>query len=385
MQVQAERMVAGGAALARDDDGRVVLVEGALPGERVAVAADIVKPDLVRGRAIEVLEPSADRIEPPCPFVAHGCGGCGWQHIDVAAQAAYKRDIILDALRRIAHVELELEPTVALPSTGYRTTVRAVVTDARAAFRRMRSHDAVVVDHCLVAHPLVDDVLKRGRFPGVREIVVRAGAETGDRCVLPDPVYAPVDVPDDVRVGRAAYVDEIIEGKRFRISARSFFQVRPDGATALARLVRDAVGSNERVADLYSGVGLFAGVLDNPQSVIAVERDRFAVDDARVNLRGLPAKVVRCDVARMRPEPVDVVIADPSRAGLGKDGARAVLACDPERIVLVSCDAAALARDIALLVGADFSLTSVTLVDLFAHTPHVECVTVLDRGRAEVR
>ena len=78
-------------------------------------------------------------------------------------------------------------------------------------------------------------------------------------------------------------------------------------------------------------------------------------------------------------ETFDVVIADPSRTGLGRDGARTVLACDPERIVLVSCDAAALARDVGLLVGAGYTLTSVTLVDLFAHTPHIECVTILDR------
>ena len=73
------------------------------------------------------------------------------------------------------------------------------------------------------------------------------------------------------------------------------------------------------------------------------------------------------------------MVADPSRAGLGRDGARTVLACDPERVVLVSCDAAALARDIGLLMGAGYGLTSVTLVDLFAHTPHIECVTILDR------
>ena len=84
-------------------------------------------------------------------------------------------------------------------------------------------------------------------------------------------------------------------------------------------------------------------------------------------------------VGKWKGNKVDVVIADPSRAGLGKDGARAVLACDPERVVLVSCDAAALARDVGLLVGADYRLTSVTPVDLFAHTPHIECVTVLDR------
>src|SRR5579871_5075154 len=143
-------MVAGGNAIAHEDDGRVVLVEGALPGERVVVEPIEVKPDLVRGRVQQVLDPSADRIAPPCPYVAAGCGGCGWQHIRPEAQVAYKRDIVRDALRRIARIETNLAPTVELPAVGYRTTVRALVVDGRAAFRKANSHDPVAVDTCLV-------------------------------------------------------------------------------------------------------------------------------------------------------------------------------------------------------------------------------------------
>src|SRR5579871_6730537 len=139
-------MVAGGNAIAHEDDGRVVLVEGALPGERVVVEPIEVKPDVVRGRVQQVLDPSADRIAPPCPYVAAGCGGCGWQHITPDAQVAYKRDIVLDALRRIARVDVGLAPTVALPPRGYRTTVRAMVVDGRAAFRRAHSHEPIAID-----------------------------------------------------------------------------------------------------------------------------------------------------------------------------------------------------------------------------------------------
>ncbi len=143
--------------------------------------------------------------------------------------------------------------------------------------------------------------------------------------------------------------------------------------------MREATGPDRIIADLYCGVGLFAVTADTPRRIVAVERGRSAVADAKHNLKGRDARVVRGDVGKWHGNNVDVVIADPSRAGLGRDGARAVLACDPERVVLVSCDAAAFARDVALLTSADYKLTSVTLVDLFAHTPHVECVTVLDR------
>jgi 23S rRNA (uracil1939-C5)-methyltransferase len=377
MDLLAERMVAGGIALARAGDGRVVLVEGALPGERVRVEIDADRADHIRAHVVEVLDAAAARITPPCPYVAAGCGGCGWQHVDVDAQRAYKRDILADALVRIAHIDdPPFDDTIALSPTGYRTTVRALVVDGRAAFRRVHSHDPVVVDTCLVAHPLVDDVLRNGNFGDAHEVVVRAGANTGERCVHADNGVK-VDVPSDVR---RDHFHEVIEGARLRVSARAFFQTRADGAEALARTVRAAVGRDQRVADLYCGVGLFAATVDTPRRILAVERDRHAVADARHNLRGRPAKIVRSDVGKLRTNaPVDVVVADPSRAGLARDGVRTVLACDPERVVLVSCDAAALARDVSLLADGGFRIVSVTPVDLFPHTPHIECVTVLDR------
>ena len=134
-----------------------------------------------------------------------------------------------------------------------------------------------------------------------------------------------------------------------------------------------------RVADLYCGVGLFAARLDSPLRVVAVERASSSVRDARHNLRHLPARVVRSDVDAFRPEPVEVVIADPSRRGVGRAGVRTIERTGAGRVVLVSCDAAALARDVSLLHASGFDLRSVTLVDLFPHTPHIEAVSVLER------
>jgi 23S rRNA (uracil1939-C5)-methyltransferase len=379
MELRATRMVAGGSALARAADGRVALVEGALPDELVRVDVTADRADHLRARTVAVIEPSPARVEMPCPHARDGCGGCGWQHIAIAAQRTFKQDIVRDALRRIAHVDdPPLVETVALPATGYRSTVRTLVVDGRPAFRRAHSHDPISIASCLVAHPLVDEVLTTGRFGAAHEITVRAGLRTGERCIVVEPASESVEVANDVRQGSRAHIHETVLGQRFRISARSFFQIRPDGADALAHLVRDAVGADRSVVDLYSGVGLFSALLASPRRVTAVEWNRNAVRDARVNLASTPTRVVRADVGRWRGAPADVVIADPSRTGLHKEGARTVLACDPERVVLVSCDVAALGRDVKLLADAGFALTSVTPVDLFPHTPHVECVTVFD-------
>jgi 23S rRNA (uracil1939-C5)-methyltransferase len=319
-------------------------------------------------------------VQPPCPYAREGCGGCGWQHIEPATQPELKLDIIRDALTRIARLDdPPLAPPVVLPTSGFRTTVRALVVDGRPAFRRHHSHDPVRIDTCLVAHPALDELLQHGRFGRAREVTLRVGVATGERAARADPARCELELPDDVVQGPSAHVHEVVAGRELRVSINAFFQSRIDGAEALARIVRDAVGRDRTVADLYCGVGLFAATIEDPRRIIAVERGRAAVADAKHNLRGLPVRVVAADVGRWKGTSVDVVVADPSRAGLGKDGARAVIACDSDRVVLVSCDAAALARDVRLLANADYSPVSMTLVDLFPHTPHIECVTVLDR------
>jgi 23S rRNA (uracil1939-C5)-methyltransferase len=127
-------------------------------------------------------------------------------------------------------------------------------------------------------------------------------------------------------------------------------------------------------------VGVFAGVLAaRGWSVTAVEHDRSAVADAHTNLRDLDVSSVRADVTTWKPPMSDLVVADPSRAGLGERGVEVVAASRARRVILISCDTTSLGRDAALLRGAGYALAYATPVDLFPHTFHVEVVSVYDR------
>jgi 23S rRNA (uracil1939-C5)-methyltransferase len=134
------------------------------------------------------------------------------------------------------------------------------------------------------------------------------------------------------------------------------------------------------VVDAYAGVGLFAATVGRDAEVVCIEQSPAACDDARRNLRGRAATIVQGSVERWRPVPADVVIADPSRRGLGQKAVDTLVASSAPRFVLVSCDAAACARDARLLADAGYRLVHSTLVDLFPHTPHVEIVSTFDRG-----
>ena len=370
-----------GDAVARAPDGRVFSIPGAVPGERVRVKALARRRGIVHTRVVEVLEPSPHRVHPPCPEVGNGCGACQWQHIGLEAQQTYKRELIAGALGLSGRPDQErLRPTVALTATGFRTTVDAAVTHGHAGFRRYRSHRVVPVDECLVAHPLLNELMVHGRYGNASEVLLRCGARTGERLARVTPVSTAIDVPADVRFD---HVHERAAGHEWRISARSFFQARPDGVDALAAEVTAAATEIEpagRALDLFSGVGVFAGVLAaRGWSVTAVENDRSAVDDARTNLRTLDVTSVRADVNRWQPPASDLVVADPSRAGLDQRGVEVVAASRARRVILVSCDATSLGRDAALLRRRGYALTYATPVDLFPHTFHVEVVSVYDR------
>jgi 23S rRNA (uracil1939-C5)-methyltransferase len=296
---------------------------------------------------------SPDRVRPRCPHVLEGCGGCDLQTMEAGAQVRAKLELVADALRRLGRVP---EPVVRAGPTlspwAFRTTLRLAVVGGRAGLRRAESHEVVPVDHCLVSHPRLDELVHEGRFGDAEEVVLRIGAATGERMAVATPSADGVVLPDDVLVVGA---DELEAGRRAWI---------------------------HEDLDAYCGVGLFAGSLLQGRSgwrAVAVERGRSAVADARRNLADLDVKVLSTPIEHLRAPKADVVVADPSRAGLGRAGVHVLASAGAPRLVLVSCDPASAGRDVALLGGVGYRPVESVLVDLFPHTHHTEVVTHFER------
>lgn len=393
VELTIDNMATGGDGVGRDPDGRATFVAGALPGERVTAAIDRAAKRHAHAHLLDVLDASEARRTPPCPYVGEGCGGCGWQHVDEEAQRHFKLATLTEVLRRLGGVE---EPDVrlgpVLPEFAYRTTVRAAVRQGRLGFRRARSHDVVVIDECATAHPMLADLFAAD-YPGCDEVTLRVGVHTGERLIVASPDARRIDIPADVVVvgtdelaaGRHAWYHEIVGGRRWRISATSFFQARPDGAQALVDAVAAGLdGVSGRLVDLCCGVGLLGGSLAAREpdrwELTGVERHRPAVHDARENLADVAGvRIVRASMDSWNPRRADAVIADPARSGLGRAAVEAVAATGAARVVLVSCDPGALGRDAALLQAAGYRFVHTTMVDLFAQTPHIEAVSVFTR------
>jgi len=373
-----------GAGVARAEDGRIVFVEGALAGETVSVELIKVDKRWSRARVVRVLEPSPERVPVPCIHQVEGCGGCDLLHVHPDAQLRMKSSMVIDQLVR-AEVEAPDAALRSLDDDHGRTTVRAGIIDGRAGYRIRGSHDLVVPEVCEAVDPIAEQLLVDGRFGEATEVTIRVGNRTGERLVMVEGSTFGIEVPDDVLLvgseelakGKRAWIHEEAGGRRWRLSARSFFQNRPAGVDALVDEVRemvDALGSDGPLVDAYSGIGIFAGTIGEGRQVHAIERGKDSIADARVNLTGTDTKIIKSSVERWRPTPAAIVIADPAREGLGKDGVKSLLRAEPELFVLVSCDPSAFAKDAKRLIAGGMKLDQMTVVDMFPGTSHIETV-----------
>ena len=385
-ELHIERLVAGGDALARDE-GRVVFVDNALPGETIEAELVEVKRDFARARMLRVTEASPHRVAPPCRHVAEGCGGCDWQHLAVSMQHDAKVAVVREAFARTARMpEASIVRGGAVGHEASRTTVRMAVTpNGRLGFRRAASHDTVNIERCLVMHPLLQELVSSVGVRGEGEVTLRCSAATGERAVWSHDKARVLGLPDDVAAGAAAVVHEDVAGARLRVSMSSFFQASPQAAELLVDTVARAAGDSLDgrdgiVVDGYGGVGLFAAtVVPIGVQCVLVESSESACSDAYENLRGRSAKVMHTRFEHWRAQRAGLVIVDPARSGLGKPGVTTLLDTAAPTVVLVSCDAVAAARDARLLVDAGYDLINAEVLDLFPHTHHVEVVSRFER------
>lgn len=385
-----EKVVAEGDGFAHLDDGKVVFVEGALPDELVDVRITKSSKDFARGIVVGIRETNADRVDPPCRYVARGCGGCDLQHASTDLQSRIKTSIVRESLVRLGRIDdPDVRPGVRdIPAEGARTTIRlATAPSGRLGFRQRKSHDVVRIDECLVAHPALNHLVSRVRLVGSAEMMMRVSTATGEIGVWVEPAVDVEGLPDGVSIGRTGSIRERVAGHELKVSNGSFFQSSPEAAEALVDAVRRAasdvldvdgpVTSPARpVVDAYGGCGLFAvTAVPDRFDVVVVEANTVACADARENLGARSASVVEASVEEWDPVEASLVIADPARDGLRAAGVDVLARTLAPVIVLVSCDPASLGRDARLLEDAGYRFEFAEVLDPFPHTHHVEVVS----------
>ncbi len=401
-------------------EGRVVLVAGAIPGERVRVEVERVTRQIAFARTVDVLEPSPDRRQPSSD---PACGGQTFAHIRYARQTDLKGEIVSDAFRRIARHPLDGPVAVrASLEHGYRLRARLHVRQRRAGFFREGTHalcDAGPTGQLLAASLASIDAtvaILDARLSECDALVVAENVAASERVIHVEPrdgarlddLAGRLDLPaglSGLTTGRhgaavalagagavteraAALFGEpspVDPDTTWTRRAASFFQGNRYLTGPLARAVLDRAGRGQFV-DLYAGIGLFAVALAAAGGRgLAVEGDRAAAADLVTNaapfadrLRAVRAPVEDAVSWSLDPAP-DVVVLDPPRTGLSPHALAGAIAWRAPRVVYVSCDPPTLARDARRLIDAGYRLSSIEGFDLFPNSAHVETLAVFDR------
>ncbi|MGH2916966.1 MAG: 23S rRNA (uracil(1939)-C(5))-methyltransferase RlmD, partial [Solirubrobacteraceae bacterium] len=441
LELTIEALAFGGAGVARAD-GYVVFVSGAMPGDRVRAVIGKRKRAYGEARAVEILEPGPDRIE---PLADHP--GAPWQVLSYERQLEVKRAQVDDALRRIGRLDgFALEPILpAVSQWRYRNKLEySFGTDPAGTLvcgfhASGRWDEIVAIEDCLLASERANEARERivawcraqglaayDRRSGeglLRNLVVREGVSSGaiqlrlvtsDGQLDRDSLVRAAAGLDGLLWTRQAGVAEVTQGgetellagsdrfeeklaqMRFEVSSAAFFQTNTEMAERLyAQAIEYAAPTGfERVYDLYCGIGTI-GLLISPRvaEVWGLELVPEAISDAIANARINEvdnARFFAGDVRLAMRELVqkagrpDLLVVDPPRAGLSQKVVRRVIEASPARIVYVSCNPTTLAPNAAQLVEAGYELVRVRPIDMFPQTPHIECVAQLVRRRREV-
>ena len=405
-EVTITRVGAQGDGVAETDAGPV-FVPLALPGERVSA---LVSGD--RGRLVNVLTASSDRVSPRCRHFGT-CGGCALQHMAPAVYQEWKREQVVAAFgsRGIA-----ADVNAVVMPKGYRR--RATLTARRDAmgvqlgFHHAASHDLVELVECIVSDPLIVLAL-----PGLKVLLESLVSRRTDVRVSVTLTDCGLDVDLDgvnrslmpdvrSRLGQQAYAlglarltiasDVVYEamppvlrfgGAEVRLPPVTFVQAMAGAETVMAQLVTAAVGKVKSAADLFAGVGAFTFPLAVRAKVLAVDSDKDAIAALSQGVRTatglkpittLVRDLMREPLSALELKDFDAVVFDPPRAG-AEAQARMLAKSKVKTVVAVSCNPATLARDARILIDGGYRMEAVTPIDQFLYSAHVEAVVAFRR------
>ena len=401
-KLRIEKMVQGGEGFARLPDGRACFVQGGLPNELCNVELVQNKKDFARGRAVEILERSDDRVQSKCALFGK-CGGCSLQHLDPLKQSAYLERVERENFRRLAHAELPENFAIHVgPAWGYRNRARVVLKADKSGkvvygFRKQESRNIATFESCPVLTPALNAFLKENAakifapFAGRRAFELDVNLFDNGKGEVS---YFYRGMPAKEFAKNACSVVDIA-GCNIHSDASVFFQsnlsLLPELVKSVQVAVDEGIASGEAsdawLIDLFSGVGFFAAILkDRFKKITTVERDDGCLKHAKVNLGESVGRVVENVSAPAENWLVENVvdtpatlIVDPPRTGLPLDALNAIVKSSVNRLVYVSCDPVTLARDYAKFAAAGFSLKKAEGFAFYPQTPHLEMLFVLSR------
>jgi len=449
IELTIDSLAYGGEGVGRYENMPVFVCDTA-PGDRIRAEITYVKKNYARAELKEILEPSKSRIKAICAL-SKVCGGCQWAHVNYDEQLRAKKKIVEDTVRKISGRDIPVHDVKRSDKTlEYRCKIQYPVGKTKisgrflAGYYKKGTHEIVNIKFCPVHADIINKITEflRTKFQEnnlsayneskhkglIRHVVFRYSSSSNDLLVIvvinsntaPESlkkiltelndnfqqisgvlinfnnIRSNTILANDIElVSGRDYIEESLEGKIYKISALSFFQINPPSAVKIFNIVRNIIGertSKPAILDVYSGVGSFSVWLKDIASKITdIEESICAIEDSKYNLEvnktdeNVEIEIIEGNADRILHQLVsenrkfNVIILDPPRKGCSDIALDAISKLTEEYIIYVSCNPATLARDIRLLSERGFEAEYIQPVDMFCHTYHIESIALLKK------
>lgn len=390
-------------------NGMIVFVPKVLVGEKIRIRITEIKKNFARGKAVEILEESKERIESKCPYYEE-CGGCDLRHQTIDENLKFKREKVYNALKRIGKIDVDVEKCVpSFKNDNYRNKASFKVENDRIGFYKEATYQLTDIKECLLVENEINDCLKEVRKyiknnnNKINSITIKYGNARGELLIdiysLDEEDIKIIDflidkvsclktaIFNDKVVYGKGYIEEISNGLMFDVSSKSFFQVNSVQAEKLydTAIKSAKLSKNDVALDLYCGTGTITIIVSKyVKKVIGIEIVEDAIRNAKqnMNINNINNVNFICgdatkEISKIK-EKIDVIFVDPPRKGMDRKAISIMKKINPKKIIYISCNPVTMARDISYLTDL-YDVKKVIPFDMFPNTAHVECVCVMER------
>lgn len=380
-------------------NNKIVFVKGAIPGDIVNIRIIKEKSKYIESIVSNIIKKSDLRIDSPCPYFDK-CGGCDLLNLNYVNQIKFKYDKIKNIVNKYLDKNIKINDVVHCNNNfNYRNKVTFQVKE-KLGFYNKNSYDIVEIDKCLISDKKINEsikFLKKLNLKCISKIICRTNRnelmiiletnnENLDITTIKDissSIYIKTNDKYKLVYGDN-YITQTIDKFKYLVSPDAFFQVNLDICNKLYSKIKEYVGTEKNVLDLYCGTGSIGIFVSKDNNVLGIEINESAIKNAILNkdLNNVSNINFICGDSGIKTNNIDfkpdVIIVDPPRSGLDKKSIENIFKLNPQEIIYVSCDPMTLVRDLKQLTDK-FSIIEITPYDMFPNTYHVECICKLKK------
>ena len=376
-------------------DGKIIFIPNTIIGDIVDATITKEKKNFLEGKLNKIIKPSQDRIEPLCPYF-NECGGCILQTMSYEKTLDYKKNNIINIFKRI---NIDINPKIIKNPQpyNYRNKIELKIVDKKIGFYASKTHTIVEINNCLITMDCLNNVLKN-----IKYLNIINGSVTL-RCNTNNDILVIINTKDNINIdnfikhtnvtgiilnNKTVYgsntIIQTINNHSIKYSYNSFFQINPYVSQELFSIVENNIDKNDKVLDLYCGVGTLSISASKAKKLVGVEIIPNAIVNAKENSKdNNNVEFILDDVSNAIDnvgKDFNTMIVDPPRKGLDNNTINTMLSIKPNKIIYVSCDPQTLVRDLSYLLK-DYYIMDTYILDMFSYTYHLESICVLEMRR----